>query len=96
MILGKVIGNIVSTAKISDYEGYKILIVQPVDQTGSPQGKSVLALDSVQAGSGDTVIVIDEGGSARYLLDTPDVFTIRTVIAGIVDKVSSLGEAATE
>ncbi len=87
MILGKVTGNVVSTVKCPDYEGYKLLSVQPVDQTGAPNGKSVLAVDAAQAGIGDTVIIIDEGGSARIILDTPDKRTIRTVIVGIVDKV---------
>jgi microcompartment protein CcmK/EutM len=86
MILGKVIGNVVSTVKCPDYNHYKLLLVQPVDQAGSPKGKSVLAIDSVQAGVGDTVIVIDEGGSARAALDT-EARTIRTVIVGIVDEI---------
>lgn len=88
MILGKVIGNVVSTVKCPDYDAYKLLLVQPVDQAGTPKGKSVLAVDAAQAGIGDTVIVIDEGGSARVVLDTPDKRTIRTVIVGIVDEVA--------
>lgn len=89
MILGKVVGNVVSTVKCPDYDGYKLLVVQPVDHRGVPNGKSLLAVDSIQAGIGDTVIVIDEGGSARAILDTPEKRTIRTIIAGIVDEVSS-------
>lgn len=88
MILGKVVGNVVSTVKCPDYNGYKLLIVQPVDPAGTPSGKSLLAVDAVQAGIGDTVLVIDEGGSGRAVLDTPEKRTIRTVIAGIVDEVS--------
>lgn len=87
MILGKVTGNVVATKKCCDYEGRKVLIVQPVDGKGTPCGKSLLAVDAVQAGIGDTVFIIDEGGSARVVLDAPDVKTIRTVIAGIVDEV---------
>lgn len=86
MILGKIIGNVVSTVKCPDYNNYKLLLVQPVDQAGTPKGKSVLAIDAVQAGVGDTVIVIDEGGSAREALDT-EARTIRTVIVGIVDEI---------
>jgi microcompartment protein CcmK/EutM len=89
MILGKVLGTLVSTVKCADYNDYKILIVQPVDPTGQPAGKSVLAVDAVQAGVGDTVLVIDEGGSGRAVLDAPDKRTIRTVVAGIVDDVVS-------
>ena len=88
MILGKVVGNVVSTIKCPDYDGYKLLIVQPVDPAGAPNGKSLLAVDAVQAGIGDTVIVIDEGGSGRAVLDASEKRTIRTVIAGIVDALS--------
>ena len=88
MILGKVIGNFVSTIKCEDYEAYKLLIVKPVDPAGKPNGKSVLAIDAAQAGVGDTVIVIDEGGSARTALNT-EARTIRTVIVGVVDEIDS-------
>ncbi len=88
MILGKIIGNVVSTIKVEGYNSKKILIVQPIDPKGRFIGKSFLAVDTVQAGVGDTVIVIDEGGSARILTHEPETFTIRTVIAGIVDNVN--------
>ena len=88
MILGKIVGTVVSDHKIDDYRNLKILIVQPVDDKGNHKGKTVLGVDNCQAGVGDTVIVCDEGGSARMLLDEPEIFTIRTVVAGIVDSVT--------
>jgi ethanolamine utilization protein EutN len=87
MILAKVTGNVVSTVKAPGYESRKILIVQPVDPSGKPCGKSFLAVDSVQAGIGDTVLVMEEGGSARFILDEPETFTVKSVIAGIVDEI---------
>jgi ethanolamine utilization protein EutN len=87
MILGKIIGNVVSTQKLEVYIGYKILIVQPVDPDGQSHGRAFLAIDTVQAGSGDTVIVIDEGNSARQIIDD-SMAPIRSVIAGIVDAVN--------
>ena len=87
MILGKIIGNVVSTLKLEAYRGYKILIVQPVDPDGRPHGSTFLAIDTVQAGSGDTVIVIDEGNSARQIIDD-SMAPIRSVIAGVVDTVN--------
>ena len=86
MILGKVIGNVVSTIKLPVYQGYKILVVQPVNDKEEPQGESVLALDTVQAGVGDTVLVIDEGNSSRLIMNNSTA-PVRTMIVGIVDTV---------
>ncbi|HAJ32362.1 MAG TPA: hypothetical protein DCK79_03190 [Candidatus Atribacteria bacterium] len=86
MILGKVIGNVVSTIKLPIYQGYKILIVQPVNDKEEPQGESVLALDTVQAGVGDTVLVIDEGNSSRLIMNNSTA-PVRTMIVGIVDAI---------
>jgi len=89
MILGKVIGNVVATIKEKDYEAKKVLVINPIDAvTGKTKGKSFLAIDTVQAGVGDTVIVIDEGGSARIILGNSKILTIRTIVAGIVDHVN--------
>ena len=87
MILGRVIGTVVSTIKLDIYKGYKLLIVRPVDPEGKPSGKTMLAIDTVQAGTGDTVLVIDEGNSARVIIDDPEA-PVRCVIAGIVDEVN--------
>jgi len=86
MILGKVIGNVVSTIKLPVYQGYKILIIQPVNDKEEPQGESVLALDTVQAGVGDTVLVIDEGNSSRLIMNNSTA-PVRTMIVGIVDAI---------
>jgi ethanolamine utilization protein EutN len=87
MILAKVTGNVVSTVKAPGYESRKILIVQPIDPAGKNKGRSFLAVDTVQAGTGDTVLVMEEGGSARSILGEPGTFTVKSVIAGIVDEI---------
>jgi len=84
MILGKVIGNVVSTIKLSVYEGYKILVIQPINAKQEPQGKTFLALDTVQAGVGDIVLVMDEGNSCRLIMNNTTA-PVRTMIVGIVD-----------
>ncbi|MDX9848279.1 MAG: EutN/CcmL family microcompartment protein [Tenuifilaceae bacterium] len=85
MILGKVVGNVVSTVKAPGYDARKILVIQPIDPAGAPKGKTFLAIDTVQAGVGDTVITIDEGGSARMVIREPKTYTVKTVVVGIVD-----------
>ncbi|MGO9409263.1 MAG: EutN/CcmL family microcompartment protein [Spirochaetia bacterium] len=87
MIIARVVGNVVSTEKHPQYRGYKILVVQPIDPHGKPTGRSFLALDGVQAGVGDRVLVVDEGGSARSVLGDEGAVTVRTVACGIVDRV---------
>jgi microcompartment protein CcmK/EutM len=87
LIIARVLGNVVSTEKHPQYKGYKILIVQPIDPQGKARGRSFLALDGVQAGVGDKVLVVDEGGSARSVLGDEGAVTVRTVACGIVDRI---------
>jgi ethanolamine utilization protein EutN len=87
MILGKVIGNVVSTIRVEAYQSRKILVVQPIDPQGKAIGKSILAIDAVQAGVGDIVLTLEEGTSARAILQEPDSMTVKHVVAAIVDAV---------
>ena len=88
MIIAKVIGNVVSTIKAKGYESKKIMIVQPIDYLGNNKGISFLAIDAVQAGVGDKVLVLEEGNSAREVINEPESYTVKTVIAGIIDEIS--------
>lgn len=87
MILGRIAGTVVSTVKHPEYVGHKLLVVQPVDPSGRPNGESFLAVDDVQAGVGDMVLAIREGNGARQIFKRRD-FPIRAVIVGIVDAVN--------
>jgi microcompartment protein CcmK/EutM len=91
MTLAKVVAAIVSTEKDPSYLGRKILAVQPVDPSGAPKGKCLVAVDGVQAGIGDLVLVVDEGGSARTVIGDETAVTVRTAVCGIVDRID--GEA---
>jgi microcompartment protein CcmK/EutM len=87
MTLGKVVASVVATEKHPDYKGHKLLAVQPLDPLGKAMGKTIVAVDAVQAGIGDLVLVVDEGGSAREVIGESDAATVRTAICGIVDRV---------
>jgi microcompartment protein CcmK/EutM len=87
MILAKVVASVVATEKHPHYIGQKLLMVQPLDAEGRPKGKPLVAVDGVQAGIGDRVLVVDEGGSARNVVGEEGALTIRTAICGIVDRV---------
>ncbi|MGA9365234.1 MAG: EutN/CcmL family microcompartment protein [Bacteroidota bacterium] len=84
MILGKVVGTIVSTQKNKNLKGYKILVVQPVGLEGAFTGRDILALDTVDAGVGDNVLVVQEGASAQQILKRADV-PVHSVIVAVVD-----------
>lgn len=84
MTLGKVIGTIVATQKNEHLKGKKILIVQPIDLDGKFIGRDVLAIDSVDAGVGDTVLTIQEGQGAMQVLGNKKI-PVHTVIVAVVD-----------
>jgi len=88
MRLGKIIGTVVSDTKAKGYESRKILVVQPVDAKEKHIGTSFLAIDAVQAGIGDLGLTIEEGNSARQVIEDEEVVTVKTVVAAIVDEIS--------
>ncbi len=84
MILCRVTGTIVATRKSETLRGKKILIVRPVDLSGSPGGREILALDTADAGTGDTVLVVQEGQAAAQLLRRDDV-PVHSIVVAVVD-----------
>jgi microcompartment protein CcmK/EutM len=87
MILCKVTGTLVSTQKNPSLKEYKLLIVQPVDLDGKPIGRDVIAIDQVDAGVGDRVLMMQEGNSARQMLGREDV-PVHSIIVAVVDDLS--------
>jgi microcompartment protein CcmK/EutM len=86
MVLGKVVGTVVTTISHPHYKGRRLLVVQPLVLPGQPEDGDFLALDNTHAGIGDTVLVNREGSGARQVLQNPDAAVI-SVIVGIVDTV---------
>ena len=87
MILGKVSGAIHSTINHKFYDSRKLLVVDKLDLDGKPTGAYLIAVDQVDAGAGETVLVIDEGNSARSVVKD-DMAPLRSIIVGIVDEVN--------
>ena len=86
MILGKVIGTVVSTRKDERLVGSKLLLVQPGLAEGDSQGVPLVAVDTVDAGVGETVLVVT-GSSARMATGLKD-HPVDAAIIGIVDTVN--------
>jgi len=96
MQLAKVVGNLVSTHKNETIRGKKLLFVQPLDEKLVPFGDELLAVDGVGAGIGDTVLIMNEGGSARMVTNVESPYApIELCIAGIVDSIKTLNDYKT-
>jgi ethanolamine utilization protein EutN len=86
MSLARVAGTIVATRKDPRLEGFKLLVVKPVSPDGHDESGYIIAVDTVQAGSRETVIVVS-GSSARMAEGCKDK-PVDASIIGIVDEVS--------
>jgi len=94
MRMCRVIGNVVATEKHPAYHGQKLMVVQPLDADGNDAGSSFLAVDRVQAGPGDRVLVMSEGNGVRQLMDMGSQVPIRSLIVGIIDELDFPGNDA--
>jgi ethanolamine utilization protein EutN len=86
MYIGRVFGNVVATIKHPTFDRHKLLLVERLTPDGAPTPRYDLCVDTVQAGVGDTVLVLDEGSSARQILGQPEG-AVRAVIVGVIDRV---------
>ena len=90
MRLCKVMGSVTASVKHPSYTGRPLMIVLPIDPDGNETAPSILAIDTVQAGPGDRVLVLTEGTGVRQILQADATCTpIRSLIVGIVDQVST-------
>jgi ethanolamine utilization protein EutN len=83
----RVIGPMWAAVKHPAFAGRPMFVVQPLDENGKDTGASFVAIDTVQAGVGDKVIVLTEGNGVRQILKQGDIVPIRSMIVGIVDHV---------
>ncbi len=89
MMLGKVVGSIVSTIRHDSYRNRKVLLVRPIDPDGSLKSGTIVAVDAVGAGEGNIVLVSSEGRSAMEILSFTSRIPLRSVIVGIVDRIDT-------
>jgi ethanolamine utilization protein EutN len=85
MWVGKVIGTLVATPKDESLTGSKLLIVQPLAFDGGNAGSPLVAVDTIGAGTGETVLVV-EGSSARHVHGKPNS-AVDAAIVGIIDTI---------
>lgn len=85
MKLARVAGTVVSTIQSPALNGRKLLLCDLLRLDGNPDGTTVIAVDTVQAGEGEVVLLLDEGNSARQILGLSTA-PVRTVVVGVVDE----------
>jgi ethanolamine utilization protein EutN len=90
MKIARVEGTVVSTIQHEFFAQQRLLVCDVLEPDGEPTGQYTIAVDVVDAGVGETVLLLDEGNSARQLFDV-DTGPIRAVVVGIVDEVVSGG-----
>jgi microcompartment protein CcmK/EutM len=85
MIIAKVVGTVVATRKDERLVASKLLVARPLDPTGKPDGNYLVAIDTVDAGFGETVLIVS-GSSARMAAGLKDC-PVDAAIVGIVDTI---------
>lgn len=90
MILARVLGNVVATQKNMRYENARVMLCRQITLEGEATGATLLALDSVDAGEGDIVLIVQEGWSASTAATGEAGAAIDTAIVGVVDYIDLL------
>jgi microcompartment protein CcmK/EutM len=86
VLIARVVGELVATQKHASHEGRKILLVQPLNLDGTPRGVPLVALDAVDAGVGDRVLLTTEGYSAMTSVGRPNS-PIDSAVIGFIDRI---------
>ena len=87
MILARVVGNVVATKKNHRYDSARVMVCQQLTPEGEEMNQTVLALDSVDSGVGDTVLIVQEGWSASTAATREAGAAIDSAIVGVVDRI---------
>lgn len=87
MILARVLGNIVATQKNPRYQNARVMLCQQITPEGEEMQTTLLALDSVDAGVGDIVLIVQEGWGASTAATGEAGAAIDSAIVGVVDQI---------
>ena len=90
MRLARVVGNVVSTIKDAGFQGQKLMIIDYIDEEGKLTGNQAIAFDVADAGVGDTVVVVIDGGAANMFLGRQCIADL--TICGVIDHLTIDGE----
>lgn len=85
MLIAKVVGTVVATRKDERLESAKLLVSRPIDPAGKPEGNYLVAVDTVDAGVGETVLIVS-GSSARMAAGLKDC-PVDAAIVGVIDRI---------
>jgi ethanolamine utilization protein EutN len=86
MLVARVVGRVVATQKNEKLQGAKLLLVQPLELDGRDRGTPVLAVDGVDAGPGDRVLLVQDGRAAQQVLGRGTA-AVDAAVVGVVDSV---------
>jgi ethanolamine utilization protein EutN len=92
VILARVLGNIVATQKNHRYDNARVMLCQQITLEGEETATTILALDAVDAGVGDTVLIVQEGWSASTVATGKAGAAIDSAIVGVVDRIDLLDD----
>lgn len=90
MKIARVAGTVVSTISAPIFDNRRLLLCDLLDLDQQATGEYTIAVDAIDAGVGDTVLILDEGSSARQIVDET-VAPIRAMVVGIIDEVDIPG-----
>lgn len=85
MLIGLVEGNITATIKHKSMQGWKVLIVQPLNLAGKPEGDPVMAIDRLGAGHGTKVLISNDGKGTREMIGDANS-PVRWSVIGLLDE----------
>ena len=91
MKVGRVVGTVVSTINAPVFDGRRLLVCDLLDVAGRPDGGYLICVDTVGAGAGEAVLIVDEGNSARQVIGMPTA-PVRSVVVGVIDQLVADGE----